>query len=116
MQNSQLPIHFTLSVAENDLSEIVRLVHAIIGQRRSVDLRDTFGIDRSEQPVLAEQASTRDKGLLIDCKQVAQLLRVSRSTVYGLRTQGKLPKPIKIGCAVRWKHDEIKQWVDAGCP
>jgi len=33
-----------------------------------------------------------------------------------LAVDGKLPRPLKIGGAVRWRLDEIRAWLAAGCP
>lgn len=57
-----------------------------------------------------------DKGLLIDMKAAAKLLDLSERTVWGMANSGRMPKPIKIGRAVRWSHEELRAWVNAGCP
>ena len=58
---------------------------------------------------------TRSSTLLTD-HDVAQQLGVSRSFVHKLRSQGKLPDAIRLGRCLRWRSDEIADWVAAGCP
>ena len=57
-----------------------------------------------------------DERLLLNASEVAQLLNVSRSTIYALRSSGCIPLPVRLGRAVRWRADELREWVAAGCP
>ena len=57
-----------------------------------------------------------DMGVLLDTRQVAKMLNVSARHVSSLQVTGRMPKPIRIGRVVRRSHDEIKAWVEAGCP
>jgi excisionase family DNA binding protein len=53
--------------------------------------------------------------LLISVKQVAQLLSVSRQTVYNLHQTGTLgPLPVKLGRATRYNRNEIEDWINQG--
>jgi excisionase family DNA binding protein len=55
--------------------------------------------------------------LLLDATEVAALLGVSRRHVQAMDCSGRLgPMPIHLGRAVRWRRDEIVEWVAAGCP
>jgi predicted DNA-binding transcriptional regulator AlpA len=56
------------------------------------------------------------ESLLIPDTEAAALAGVCRSTWHVLRAAGKLPPPIKLGRAVRWRRDEIIAWIEAGCP
>ena len=49
-------------------------------------------------------------------KQAATLLGIGVSTLHRLRSSGRVPEPVKIGGSVRWRREELKAWVDAGCP
>lgn len=40
----------------------------------------------------------------------AQSVRIIEST------EGDLPKPVKLGRAVRWRKSDILQWIEQGCP
>lgn len=54
---------------------------------------------------------------LIDVREVAQALGVSQRKVWAMRDSGFMPKPIKLGGAVRWRAEaDINQWLAAGCP
>lgn len=52
----------------------------------------------------------------IDVKFIADWLGVSTSHVNRLAKAGKMPPAIKLGHLARWRHQEIRQWIDAGCP
>ena len=47
---------------------------------------------------------------------VAKLLSISKRHVHALNASGRLPRPIRLGRSVRWRADEIRAWLDAGCP
>ena len=53
---------------------------------------------------------------LITVKEVAETLGLSERTVYRLADMGKMPRPVKIGAAVRWRRNELDQWIEDGCP
>lgn len=52
--------------------------------------------------------------LTLDIKQVAQLLGLSKRTVYRLLDAGQIPKPMKLGNATRWRRKDIELFVEAG--
>jgi predicted DNA-binding transcriptional regulator AlpA len=54
--------------------------------------------------------------LLLDAKQVAGLLRISSRLVWGMRSGGRLPAPVRLGKATRWRASDIRRWVEEGCP
>jgi prophage regulatory protein len=58
----------------------------------------------------------RDTSLLLSAEQLADLLQVSKRTSWRLRSSGRLPKHVLLGCNVRWRTAEIESWVVAGCP
>lgn len=41
---------------------------------------------------------------------------ISTRTIRRLDQQGRLPRPIRVGRAVRWRRTEIVAWVAAGGP
>jgi predicted DNA-binding transcriptional regulator AlpA len=55
--------------------------------------------------------------LLIDIKELARLLGISRATAERMKAAGRLPSPIILsaGCH-RWRLEEIRDFVKAGCP
>ena len=52
--------------------------------------------------------------LTLDVNEVAQLLGVSKRTVYRLLDAGQIPKPLKLGNATRWRRTDIELFVKAG--
>lgn len=59
---------------------------------------------------------TDEKPLALSAEEVAKLLGVSERHVWSLNSSGKLPKPIRLGRAVRWSADELRMWLLAGAP
>jgi excisionase family DNA binding protein len=57
-----------------------------------------------------------DSPTLLNVKRVANLLGCSQRHVWTLRDAGKMPTPIKLGALIRWRRDDLDQWVKAGCP
>jgi len=56
------------------------------------------------------------KSQLFDVKALASSLDCSVRTAWRLRDSGRLPAPAKVGRLVRWRAEDIDQWVRAGCP
>ncbi len=67
-------------------------------------------------PTDVRTATRDDLRALLDVRQVADTLNCSTRTVWTLRDAGKLPAPIRLGSLVRWRAEEIRDWVRAGCP
>lgn len=61
------------------------------------------------------QKATLAVSFLTD-RDLAARLNVSRSFVWKLHSQGRLPMPIKLGRACRWRLADIEAWERAGCP
>jgi predicted DNA-binding transcriptional regulator AlpA len=38
------------------------------------------------------------------------------STLYAWDQEGRIPQPIRIGVRTYWRGDELRDWIDAGCP
>jgi excisionase family DNA binding protein len=53
---------------------------------------------------------------LLSVADVCEVLDVSRTTLYRLKSSGKLPRCIKLGRSVKYRRDEIEAWIAAGCP
>ncbi len=56
------------------------------------------------------------EALLVAASELATLLGLSLRTVRRLDCSGKLPRPVRIGGAVRWRVEEIAAWLEADCP
>ncbi|MGO9113940.1 MAG: helix-turn-helix transcriptional regulator [Thermoguttaceae bacterium] len=52
---------------------------------------------------------------LITATDFAAMLKVSVRTLWRLRSGGKIPEPVRLGGAVRWRLDEVKDWIAGGC-
>jgi prophage regulatory protein len=51
---------------------------------------------------------------LITVKELAEMLAISTRHVYRLLDSGQLPKPLKLGAAIRWDYDTICRWLESG--
>jgi predicted DNA-binding transcriptional regulator AlpA len=60
--------------------------------------------------------SERPEALLISDTAAAALAGVSRAHWHRLRAAGKLPPPIRLGRAVRWRKADVLLWIEWGCP
>jgi len=54
--------------------------------------------------------------LFVTAAELARLMRVSTRTLWRLLSAHKIPEPIRLGGAVRWRIDVIQDWIDQGCP
>jgi excisionase family DNA binding protein len=57
-----------------------------------------------------------DTGLLIDSRTFARLLNVSYRTLYRLIDLKAVPQPVHLGRIIRWRIDEVLEWIEADCP
>ncbi len=49
--------------------------------------------------------------------ELADLLRVSKATVWRLRENLKLPPAITLTSqCIRWRRSDVQAWISAGCP
>ena len=62
------------------------------------------------------QTTQAAKVLLVDAIELARQLDMSVRTIRRLDCSGKLPRPVRIGGAVRWLMTDIEAWLAAGCP
>lgn len=53
---------------------------------------------------------------LLPAKDAALLLGISERHFYKLHSSGRVPRPIRLGRAVRWRASELRKWLDAGAP
>lgn len=64
---------------------------------------------------MSETRTTQDRRLLA-VDDVAAMLGVSGRHVYRLADGGRMPRPVKLGGAVRWDRQAIESWIANGCP
>jgi len=53
---------------------------------------------------------------LVPVETVARMLDISVRSVWRLLSAGKLVTPRRLGRSVRWSRNEIREWIEAGCP
>jgi len=62
-------------------------------------------------------ASTTLSPHLIDARGAARLCGVSVATWYRMEAAGRTPRPVRPSPGtVRWRHADLADWIDAGCP
>jgi predicted DNA-binding transcriptional regulator AlpA len=54
--------------------------------------------------------------LLISVDELAMILKMSPRSVWRNLSAGKIIEPVRIGGSVRWRFQEIKNWIEQGCP
>jgi predicted DNA-binding transcriptional regulator AlpA len=62
------------------------------------------------------EVSSGESLRLINLDAVARWLGVSHRHIYRLVDRGAMPKPVRLGVAVRWDSEVIRSWIDSGCP
>ena len=58
----------------------------------------------------------REDYTMINDRQLAERLGVCRASIWRLLSAGRLPEPIRLGRNVRWRENEITDWINADCP
>lgn len=54
--------------------------------------------------------------LLIPDREAAAMAGIGRATWHRLRAAGKIgPAAVRLGRAVRYRRDEVAEWIRAGC-
>ncbi len=68
----------------------------------------------------AQTVATMDRARLtaglLSVDELAKLLNCSARHCYRMADAGRLPRPVKLGSLVRWRAEEIAEWIAAGCP
>ena len=54
--------------------------------------------------------------VLITVKDVAALTALAERTIWRFADSGKIPRPVHIGGAVRWRKSDLLSWIENGCP
>ena len=114
MKTIQFQIGVTID--ENAAETLAELMKRVVREVTGIDEQKEARLRASQHALFCGQNPPEHMGLLIDTKQAAKLLKVSERTLWGMWNSREMPKPIRIGRAVRWSYDELKAWVAAGCP
>lgn len=56
------------------------------------------------------------KPLAVNASDAAAQLNISRAHFLKLHSSGMVPRPIRLGRAVRWNQQELEAWLNAGAP
>jgi len=75
-----------------------------------------MALDRGRQDGKRPSAAGPDSLELIDGYQLASLLRCSTRHVHRLARSRRMPSPLRLGTALRWRRIDIDQWINQGCP
>lgn len=67
-------------------------------------------------PQVATEPAGAAKPLLISVNELAQMLGVSTRTTWRHNSSGRIPSPIPVGGLMRWRRQEIEDWIAEGCP
>ena len=60
--------------------------------------------------------ATQEPIRLLTIGDLSELLNIGLRTVARMRSDGRIPKPVRIGGSVRWRSDVISAWFEANCP
>ena len=52
---------------------------------------------------------------LLNLNQVCAKLNLSRRSVYRLKDAGRMPQPLRLGRALRWRAADLEEWILGGC-
>ncbi len=76
----------------------------------------TMYVPKSKATTKKLRKTDHDKRILYNTREAAVVCCVSQRTWRIWHLMGFVPTPIKIGRSLFWRVDEIKQWIDEGCP
>jgi predicted DNA-binding transcriptional regulator AlpA len=54
--------------------------------------------------------------LLVSVDELSRMLGISPRSIWRRLSAGELVEPVRIGNCTRWRLDEVKAWIAAGCP
>lgn len=57
-----------------------------------------------------------EKPLLISVESLAGMLGISPRSVWRRLSGREMVEPVRIGNSVRWRLQDVEDWVAAGCP
>jgi len=68
------------------------------------------------KPLASNGAVQSTEPKLITVRELSGLLGMSKRTIWRLLSAGQVPQPVRIGRSTRWRLDEVRRWIDSGCP
>lgn len=112
------PIQFQVSITLDSeaVATLVTAMRQLLKEANGNDEAREARLRASRQALFSGQTPPTDKGLLIDSREAAKLLNVSTRKLWAMWNDGRMPKPIRIGHAIRFSYEELQAWVNAGGP
>ena len=52
---------------------------------------------------------------LLTIRDLATILKVSQRSIWRLVASGQRVEPLRVGGSIRWRRDDIRDWIDSGC-
>ena len=52
---------------------------------------------------------------LLTIRELAAILKVSQRSIWRLVASGQLVGPLRVGGSIRWRRDDIRNWIDNDC-
>jgi excisionase family DNA binding protein len=52
---------------------------------------------------------------LLTIRELATILKVSQRSIWRLVASGQLVEPLRVGGSIRWRRDDIRDWIIGGC-
>ncbi len=77
---------------------------------------ETITLKNTGTPELTNLRTDEYPSLTVNAKQAAKILNVSQRQLWRLNSTGRLPKPIRLGCCIRWVRTELEAFIQAGAP
>jgi predicted DNA-binding transcriptional regulator AlpA len=67
-------------------------------------------------PVNTAPAEARVEPLLISAAAAAQMCGRSVASWWRDHSAGRIPAPLKLGGRTFWRAEELRRWIEVGCP
>ena len=111
-----IQLQMTLTLDQNSTEQLAEIVRKAIKSESQATAHNQRVAASQHALYGGEVPSDEEKRLLIDTREVARLLDVCDRTIFSMEKDGRMPPSIKIGRAVRWNLEELRAWVNEGCP
>ncbi|WP_237225485.1 helix-turn-helix transcriptional regulator [Rubinisphaera sp. JC750] len=107
------PIKLQFEVTINE--ENVELLKSLLINRTSKPDYERRA-ENSRKAIFAGEVPPIDESLLVNSRELAEMLDLSERTIHSMWKKKEMPAPIRIGRAVRWVKEEMQAWVNHHCP
>ncbi len=94
MQGMQITFRLTVELDDQDLRRLAE----VVGLTRPL-------------PV-AQTTTSQHPGRLLTTEETAELLGISKSSLYSLRYGGNAPPAVKVGGRLRWRRADVDAWME----